>query len=68
MNRWYRIRGSSLIAFFALATSLCWQGPAQTKHLDRANLDTTRGAADDLYQPANAGWRKRAPNHATYPQ
>ena len=68
MNRWYRIPASSLIVFFALATSLRGQGPAQTKPLDRANLDTTCRACDDFYQFANGGWLKRATIPAAYPE
>ena len=68
MNRSYRIPASSLIVFFALATSLRGQGPAQTKPLDRANLDTTCRACDDFYQFANGGWLKRATIPAAYPE
>ena len=63
-----RIFASSLMLIVTLAASLGGQGPAQTKPLDRANLDTTCLACDDFYRFANGGWLKQAKIPAAYPE
>ena len=62
------ISSASFMFMVTLAASLRGQGPAQTKPLDRANLDTTCLACDDFYQFANGSWLKLAKIPAAYPE
>src|SRR5438874_9247425 len=58
-----RLASASALAFCVLAAP---QLTAQTKPLDRANLDTTCAACQDFYTFANGGWLKRNTIPAAY--
>jgi putative endopeptidase len=58
----------SFLLIVATAAPSRAQAPAQTRPLDRANLDTSCAACDDFYEFANGGWLKRAKIPAAYPE